>query len=41
MFLSFVNFYKKFIRNFSKIVALLTFILQITGELTEDKTQIY
>ena len=32
MFLSFTNFYKKFIKNFSKIEALLISILQIIGD---------
>lgn len=36
MFLDFANFYKKFIRNFSRIVALLTLMLWIIDKSTKN-----
>ena len=39
MFLGFANFYRKFIRNFSGIVASLISILQITNESIGDNSQ--
>ncbi len=39
MFLGFANFYRRFIRNFSIITALLTSMLWTTNELTGDETQ--
>ncbi len=39
VFLDFANFYKRFIRNFSRIAAPLTSILRTTNKLTGDETQ--
>ncbi len=39
VFLSFANFYRRFIKNFSRIAAQLTSILRTTNELIRDKTQ--
>ncbi len=39
VFLSFANFYRRFIRNFSRIAAPLTSVLRTTNESTGDKTQ--
>ncbi len=39
VFLGFANFYRRFIRNFSRIAAPLTSMLRTTNELTEDETQ--
>ncbi len=38
VFLGFANFYKRFIRNFNRIAALLTSMLRTTNELTGDET---
>lgn len=35
MFTNFVNFYRRSIKNFNKIIALLTLILQIINKVTE------
>ncbi len=39
VFLGFANLYRRFIRNFSRIAALLTLILQTTTESTKDEIQ--
>ena len=39
MFLGFANFYTKFIRNFNRIIALLTFIFWRTNKQIEDEAQ--
>ncbi len=39
VFLGFANFYRRFIRNFSRIAAPLTSMLQTTNKLTGDETQ--
>ncbi len=39
VFLGFANFYKRFIRNLSRIAVLLTSMLRTTNELTGDETQ--
>ena len=39
MFLGFANFYKRFIRNFSRIAAPLTLILQITNKPIGNEAQ--
>ena len=39
VFLGFANFYRRFIRNFSKIAALFTLIFWTKNKLTGDKTQ--
>ncbi len=39
VFLGFANFYRRFIRNFSRIAAPLTSILRTTNESTREKTQ--
>ena len=39
VFLIFVNFYKRFIKNFRRIVALLILKLQTMDKPTEDKAQ--
>ncbi len=39
MFLGFANFYKRFIRNFSRIAAPPTSMLRTTNESTGDKTE--
>ncbi len=39
VFLGFANFYRRFIKNFGKIAALLTSILQITKKLTNIEPQ--
>ena len=39
MFLGFAKFYRKFIRNFSKITALLTFMLQTTNKAVGNELQ--
>lgn len=37
VFLSFTNFYKRCIKNFNRIIALLILILQITIKITDNK----
>ncbi len=39
VFLGFTNFYRRFIRNFGRIVAPLTSMLRITNESTRDEAQ--
>ena len=39
LFLGFANFYKRFIKNFSRIATLLTLILQTTDKSTRNKAQ--